>query len=517
MRRDSIRFIGAAFLGGVLAVLCSCGRNDIPMRETKMTPVIAPTDTRLSRGIGPALAIHPGKAGIYPLPVSRDAFAARGALARTAERSLDIQYYIWQGDITGYFLFEAVWQAAERGVHVRLLLDDNNTAGLDTTLAALDAHANIEVRLYNPLFHRRARWLNYITDFRRVNRRMHNKSFTVDNTVTVVGGRNIGDDYFAAGHGMAFDDLDVVAVGPVVDQVARSFDLYWNSASAFPAAQVLGDVPADALAQLKEKFAAIHADAESAEYLESLRQTPIVTGLCNGDLAMQWEDARLVYDSPAKTLDPETDKAALLLTQLLRTVGDPATGFDLVSPYFVPMAQGTEDLAALAARGVKVRILTNALESTDVGAVHAGYSKRRKDLLRAGVQLYELKRAGGPNGESSRHSGGNSSASLHAKTFQVDGKRIFVGSFNFDPRSAVLNTEMGVVIESPELARELQGVFDVKVALLAYEVRLQKDGSIQWIERTSQGQKVYDTEPGVGWMRRFGVGVLSFLPIDWML
>ena len=481
-----------------------------------MAPVFATTETRLSLGITPALGMHPGKAGVYPLPVARDAFAVRGALARTAERSLDIQYYIWQGDITGYLLFEAVWQAAERGVHVRLLLDDNNTAGLDTTIAALDAHANIEVRLYNPLFHRRMRWVNYITDFRRVNRRMHNKSFTVDNTVTVVGGRNIGDDYFAAGHGMAFDDLDVVAVGPVVDQVARAFDLYWNSASAFPAAQVLGDVAPDALAQLKEKFADTHADAESTEYLESLRQTPVVAGLCDGDLAMQWVDARLVYDNPAKTLDSETDKDALLLTQLLRTVGDPVAGFDLVSPYFVPMAHGTEGLAALAARGVKVRILTNALESTDVGAVHAGYSKHRKELLRAGIQLYELKRAKAPDGEASTQRSGNSSASLHAKTFQIDGKRIFVGSFNFDPRSAVLNTEMGMVIDSPELAKGLETVFESRLAPLAYEVRLQ-DGSIQWIEHTSQGQKVHDTEPGVGWMRRFGVGVLSLLPIDWML
>ena len=401
-------------------------------------------------------------------------------------------------------------------MHVRLLLDDNNTAGLDATIAALDAHANIEVRLYNPLFQRRVRWLNYITDFRRVNRRMRNKSFKVDHTVTIIGGRNIGDDYCAAGHGVAFADLDVVAVGPVVDQVAKAFDLYWQSASAFPVAQVLGQVAPDALGQLKEKFATTHTNPESAEYLESLRQTPLVTGLRNGDLSMQWVDARLVYDNPAKTLDVETDKGALLLTQLLRTVGDPVTGFDLVSPYFVPMAQGTQDLSALAARGVRVRILTNALEATDVGAVHAGYSKRRKDLLRAGVQLYELKRANAPDGEMSRQSSGNSSASLHAKTFQLDGKRVFVDSFNFDPRSAVLNTEMGMVIESPELAQDLETVFDARLALLAYEVRL-NDGSVQWIERTAQGQKVHETEPGVGGMRRFGVGVLSLLPIDWML
>ncbi len=515
--KNSVSVIAAALLGAVTVFLGGCGRNDVPLTQATMTPTIAATDTRLGRGIGPTLIAHPGKTGIHPLPLPRDAFAARGLLAKGAERSLDIQYYIWQGDITGYLLFEAVWQAAERGVHVRLLLDDNNTTGLDATLAALDAHASIEVRLYNPLFHRRMRWINYVTDFKRINRRMHNKSFTVDNQVTVVGGRNIGDDYFSAGHGIAFDDLDVLAVGPIVGDVAKAFDLYWNSASAFPVAQVLGDVAPEALAQLKEKFAAMHAEPESAEYLESLRQMPIVTALCNGDLSMQWADARLVYDNPAKTLDSKTDKDALVLTQLLVTAGSPVAGFDLVSPYFVPMAHGTEALTALAARGVKVRVLTNALESTDVGAVHAGYSKRRKELLRAGIQLYELKRANASKSEYAKQSAGNSSAGLHAKTFQIDGARMFVGSFNFDPRSAVLNTEMGVLIDSPALAQDLKTVFDSKLSLLAYEVGLNDDDSLQWIERTPLGEKVYDTEPGVGVMRRAGVGFLSLLPIDWML
>ncbi len=205
-----------------------------------MTSALQDTDTtRLGRGVAPGLAAHPGKTGIYALSRGRDAFAARVLLAGAAERSLDVQYYIWHGDHTGYLLFEALWQAAERGVRVRLLLDDNNTSGLDATIAALDAHPNIEVRLYNPLVHRTARWTNYVTDFRRVNRRMHNKSLTVDNQVTVVGGRNIGDDYFAAGHGVAFADLDVIAVGPAVHEVSTAFDLYWSSASAYPAEKLL--------------------------------------------------------------------------------------------------------------------------------------------------------------------------------------------------------------------------------------------------------------------------------------
>lgn len=483
-----------------------------------MSSAIQDTDaTRLAKGIAPVLAEHPDKTGIHALPVPRDAFAARGLLAGAAERSLDAQYYIWHGDHTGYLLFEAAWRAAERGVRVRLLLDDNTTGGLDAIIAALDAHPNIEVRLYNPLVNRTARWTNYVADFQRVNRRMHNKSFTVDGQATIVGGRNIGDEYFAAGRGVAFADLDVVAVGPAVQEVSKAFDLYWNSPSAYPAEKLVGQAPPDAAARLETTFAATRADPQAAQYVESLKQTPLVTDLSAGRLALEWTAAQLVYDDPAKTLDTARRKDVLLLTRLLEHAGRPAAQFDLVSPYFVPMAQGTATLQALAARGVRVRVLTNSLESTDVGAVHAGYAKRRKALLRAGVRLYELRRAAVAKPPGDKRIGGSSSASLHAKTFQIDGERIFVGSFNFDPRSATLNTEMGLVIDSAVLAGNLQAFFDTEVPLVAYEVRLTDDGGLQWIERTPQGEKVHHTEPGASALRRAGIGFLSILPIEWLL
>ena len=255
----------------------------------------------------------------------------------------------------------------------------------------------------------------------------------------------------------------------------------------------------------------------SEEYLASLRDTSLVTDLGNGQLPLVWADAQLVYDDPAKTLDTENRRDDLLLTRLLQTIGHPANRFDLVSPYFVPMAQGTADLVALAGRGVKVRVLTNALEATDVSAVHAGYAKRREALLRGGIQLYELKRGSMPKPPGGMQTGGSSSASLHAKTFEIDGDRIFVGSFNFDPRSAKLNTEMGVVIDSPVIAQQLKASFDNTVPLDAYEVVLTAAGNLQWIERTPQGEKIHDTEPGTSAMRRALVGFLSLLPIEWML
>lgn len=434
---------------------------------------------------------------------------------RTAAR------FIWRcnGDQVGYLLFEALWRAAERGVRVRVLLDDLNTGGLDPTIAALDAHPNIEVHLYNPLVQRGARSLNFLTDFTRVNRRMHNKSFTADNQVSVVGGRNVANEYYGAGGGVVFADLDVIAVGAAVCEVSKEFDLYWNSPSAYPAANFVGTRGPDAAADLQARFAATRADPESVAFLESARTTPLVRDLLGGRLALEWTLARAVYDDPAKTLDTTARTDVLLFPELVRTIGRPEKSFDLVSPYFVPGDDGTATLVALAGSGVKVRILTNSLASAEASIVHSGYAKRRKDLLRAGIQLYEIKTTAAQEARDEKVKlGSSSSSALHAKTFAVDGSRVFVGSFNFDQRSARLNTEMGLVIDSPALARQLAERFDRAAPLVAYEVRLGPDGhSLEWIERTAAGETRHDTEPGTTWFQRWSVDVLSIFPVDWML
>jgi cardiolipin synthase C len=228
---------------------------------------------------------------MHPLHAPRDAFAARVLLAAAAERSLDVPYYIWHGDATGYLLFDAMWRAAECGVRVRLLLDEANTAGLDETIAALDAHPNVEVRLYNPVANRGARVLDFVTDFARVNRRMHNKSFTVDNQATIVGGRNVGNEYFGAGDDVVFADLDVLAVGAVVRDVSRELDAYWNSPSAYPAASVVVAAGADAAERLAARFTATRADPASV-YLEAVRDAQLIRDLLEGGLALEWTSAR---------------------------------------------------------------------------------------------------------------------------------------------------------------------------------------------------------------------------------
>ena len=512
--------IPSAVIVALLVLISGCASLPSLEGRTTTTALIDTTGSLLGRALVSDVAANPGRTGIHALPNPQDAFAARLLLADAAEKSLDAQYFTWHGDETGYLLFQGLWQAAERGVRVRLLLDDFYTAGLDPLIAALNGHPNVEVRLYNPLVQRTARMLNLATDFARVNRRMHNKSFTVDNQVSIVGGRNIGNEYFAAGSGIAFADLDVIAVGAAVSDVSKQFDLYWNSPSAYPVAKLVRATAADGVTKVEAMFAATGADPGSAAYLETARASPIVRNLLGRKLDLEWVRTRLLYDDPAKTLDTNAGSDVLLFPELVRAVGPAEKSFDLVTPYFVPGDAGTAALAALANRGVKVRILTNSLASNDVKAVHVGYAKRRKDLLRAGVTLYELKPTAAQQSveQDLPWFGSGSSSALHAKTFAVDRSRGFVGSFNFTPRSELLNTEMGLVIDSRTLAERLAEIFDTVVPLVAYEVRLSSDDrTLYWIERTGSGEVRYDTEPGTSWFLRSRVDMLGILPIEWLL
>jgi len=421
--------------------------------------------------------------------------------------------------MTGTLLIEALCAAADRGVRVRLLLDDNNTSGLDTILAMLDSHPNIEVRLFNPFVTRRLRAFGYLTDFARLNRRMHNKSFTADNQATVVGGRNVGDEYFGATDDVLFADLDVLAVGPVVDEVSRSFELFWSSGSSCPVDRLLPTVKPAAREEIASAARRTESSPEAASYTRAVRDSIFVRELTQGTLEMEWAVAHAFSDDPAKGLG-KAPAEALLARRLEEVLGPAASDFELISPYFVPTAAGVAWFEDMARRGVKVKVLTNALEATDVSFVHAGYAKRRKALLRAGVTLYELRRssdAGSGRRPRSAGGSGSSGSSLHAKTCGIDGARLFVGSFNFDPRSAELNTEMGVVIESTRLAKVIDDVFRDRIPIDSYEVRLSDGGGLIWMERGEEESIRHDREPGTRLWQRVWVRFLSVLPIEWLL
>ncbi len=435
----------AGLFANIVGLIIICGGavqgcTSLPSLEGRsVTSAYAESDTAgtlIGKAILPSVANHPGLSGVNVLVDGRDAFAARVMMADHAERSLDVQYYIWRNDTTGTLLLAALQAAAERGVRVRLLLDDHGTSGLDTTLALLDAHPNIDVRLFNPYAMRSLRVLGFLADFSRLNRRMHNKSYTVDGLATIVGGRNIGDEYFDATGEVLFSDVDIMAVGPVVSAVGRDFDRYWNSGSAYPAASLLPAPEAGDGAAFKARAAQVAAAPEAQAYMKAVRGSNLVTDMDQRTVPLEWAPVTLVSDDPAKALGKASEEHTVA-HNLPRMLGEPLRSVDLVSPYFVPGAKWTPRLGKLASSGVKVRILTNSLEATDVAAVHAGYAKWRKDLVGAGVTLYELKRVwpseGAPKPAGSGI-GGSSSSSLHAKTIAVDQERVFVGSFNFDPR-----------------------------------------------------------------------------------
>jgi putative cardiolipin synthase len=495
-----------------------CARlPDLEPRTPSMT-LQATAGTRLGRAVAPLLAAHPGTSGFAGLVQGRDAFAARDRLAAAADRTLDIQYYIWHAVMSGMLLFDAVCQAADLGVRVLLLLDDNNTRGLHPILAALDSHPGIEVRLFNPFTHRRLRYLGYLTDFARLNRRMHNKSFTADNQATIIGGRNVGDEYFGAGEEPLFLDLDVLAVGPVVNDVSADFDRYWASASSYPAGRIIEPPTAASIAMVADSASRVRRGPDAMAYLQALESRPFVQALLTGTIEFEWADARMLSDDPAKGLG-RAPEDGLLVDRLREVLGAPTSELELVSPYFVPGSAGVEALATLVREGVSITILTNSLEATDVAAVHAGYAKRRKPLLEAGVRLFELKRAAADTRAILRDQGltGSSASSLHAKTFSVDRRRVFIGSFNFDPRSHRLNTEMGFVIASPALARRIADGFAREIPGRSYEVRLAPSGRVEWVEPLEQGETVHFQEPGTCAWQRALVGLLSLLPIEWLL
>ncbi|MCT4704262.1 phospholipase D family protein [Enterobacteriaceae bacterium H20N1] len=472
--------------------------------------------TRLGRAITPTTTEHPGLSGIHTLADSLDAFAARYLLCGMAEKTLDVQYYIWEDDMSGRLLFSALLKAAERGVRVRLLLDDNNTSGLDDTLRLLNSHPHIEVRLFNPFSFRLFRAIGYLTDFARLNRRMHNKTFTVDGETTIVGGRNIGDAYFGAGEQPLFSDLDVLAVGPVVADVCQDFERYWSCQSVSTLDKVL-DVDEETLQQRVQLPENWRDDPIARRYLDRLTTSQFATHLVSRTLKMYWAKTRLLSDDPRKG-QGRARNHTLLPQRLLKVIGQPQQQIDIISAYFVPTRAGVAQILGLVRKGVKIAILTNSLAANDVAPVHAGYARWRKKLLRHGVQLFELKpQHGGGDIPHDRGLTGNSGSSLHAKTFSVDKQQVFIGSFNFDPRSAMLNTEMGFVIESATLAEDIHERFSQSQRKAAWELRLDRWGRVNWVESNDGKEIVWKKEPHTRFWQRVLVRLVYRLPVEWLL
>lgn len=494
--------------------------------NTNRTPsyVIADTgNTMLARALAPRLAKNPGQSIFYPLGNGPDALTARIALARAAQKTLDIQYYIYDVDTTGSALMGELIDAADRGVRVRILIDDIHTGKQDKTWVAIDSHPNIEVRIFNPFANRKLRWAEALVDFGRVNRRMHNKQMTVDNLVTIVGGRNVGDAYFSAKPDMDFSDLDVMVAGPVVPQASRVFDAYWNSDLAYPVVTLAAEGK-DAPAELRAFRKGIEAKGDSARaspFVQELLDSGLARGIELGHLPGYLGGARVIADKPDKIEDSPDDPSTHAIPQLRAMMEKAERELVIVSPYFVPDDENEKWLIGIAKRGIKVRVLTNSYAATDVAAVHAGYSPRRKSLLRAGIELYELKPTANAELARSRTRArmfASSRASLHAKTYVVDRHLLFIGSLNLDPRSIKLNTEMGVILDSPQLATRLVEDMDKRLLDIAYRVALRKDEnggeSMTWTTRDNGKETTFDAEPGMNVWQHIGNGILRVLPVE---
>ena len=501
------------YLIALIAILTACASVDFDSPKPVSTAVTDTGGTYLGKQLEGLAEQHPGESGFYLLGNGIDALAARLLLAEKAERTLDAQYYLIKNDIVGRAFINALLRAADRGVRVRLLLDDIFTSGYDAGMAGLDSHPNFEIRIFNPFARRSARFMDGITSFSRINRRMHNKSFTVDNQVTIIGGRNIADEYFGARVDAKFGDLDVVGIGPVVNDVSDMFDTYWNHERAAPigAFAKMPDDPAAELARLRAALEESRQQVDGTIYAEAVKDKvleyiEIDTG------PFTWAPYTLAVDSPDKSIKSKAADAASIKTALRESLLSARTEAIIISPYFVPLKSGIEAIIKIQRSGVDVTVITNGLAANNQSSVHGGYAPSRKPLLKAGVKIYEVRPDADVAGSELTAASG-AKATLHTKAFIIDRREIFIGSFNFDPRSANINTELGVIIRSPELATQTAIRIDASIARQTYEVFLNEKGSLRWRGFEDGQEVIFDKEPQTTWWQRFKAGFMRMLPI----
>ncbi|HVN34735.1 MAG TPA: phospholipase D family protein [Casimicrobiaceae bacterium] len=530
---------GAAFCRGFAATLAAialfaggCATlppgMDGPKKVT--TALELPESTALGARFGAQAKLHPDLSGFRLLVGGTDSFLLHEQIAARVERTLDVQYFLLQQDDTGKLVLQALLEAADRGVRVRLLLDDAEAFDGGSTIRPLAAHPNIEIRIFNPFVVRRElsmfRWAEFVVGARRLNYRMHNKLFIGDNAIAVTGGRNVGDAYFQASAQIEFGDFDLAVVGPMVQALSRSFDKYWNDKLAIPVETLPLGKPTQAELDACRKALAAHKEKmATSSYVLSLPKRDLLAEALVGKPSVVWARAQLAYDTPDKAQVERDDQPGhLMWHRVAEAVEGTQRDLILVSPYLVPGEGEIALLRRLRERGIRVRILTNSLASTDMPIVHVGYMRSRVSLLEAGCELYEVRPVPGKP-EAARgaiKSGSSSQFGLHAKVFVIDGRRAFVGSMNFDQRSLDINTEIGLIVDSPQIAREIAARFEAIVQPAnSYRVVLQANpgggDTIQWITEVDGKGVTFDAEPDVDPGKRALIQMLSVLPLDTML
>ncbi|WP_428352989.1 phospholipase D family protein [Methyloprofundus sp.] len=504
----------------VLTLLVGCATIDKEIVRIPSYALEGPELTSASQFIQADLDQHPGKSGFVLLDSGERAFTSRNAMTQIAEKTIDVQYYIWEDDITGAILINQLIKAAERGVRVRLLIDDVNSGGRDFGMTKLDTLANFEVRLFNPFENRSFQAFEFISDMSRLNHRMHNKSFIMDNTFAIIGGRNIGNKYFGVNADINFRDLDVLAAGPIVKDISHSFDVFWNSEWAIPIKALNKKQPSGQ--EIYQSLERLH------KYIENHKDFPYPIHRAQDEIYQRmnasksnliWADAEILYDDPVQKIDTGTGYQGII-PHLRQWVDETQDEILIESAYYIAGPGGAKRVRELRDKGIKIRVLTNSMATNDVAAAYVFYAKYREGLIENGVELYELR----PDMNAQRKFwsllASKSSASLHTKVIVFDRKKTFIGSFNLDPRSVDINTEIGLLIDSAELAEQVVAYMDVGTKSSdSYRLILEKEdqedeGKLVWISE-QDGKEVREySNPKSGFWRPVTAWFISLLPIE---
>ncbi|NNG80654.1 phospholipase D family protein [Acinetobacter sp. ANC 5378] len=511
----------AVLLSFAVITLTGCS---LPMNESKKQFPIQVHAEHWLNGSNVDTQITQGLTAYLSLDDAFISIASRLHLINKAQYNIDLQYYIWEDDSIGHMMLAELLKAADRGVKIRLLIDDQNGSQLDATLKQLAQHPNFEIKIFNPYTFRarKLRLFDYFFRFNQINHRMHNKLIIADGAIAVTGGRNISREYFDASENFQFTDMDILFYGNAVDHANQVFQDFWNDDLSYSVQQLLGDAKPEQLAKLRKYYELTALQKDQLKKRIELAEKQINQHL--KDSPINWAKAYFVADSPDK-IRGKTTHDQLIYRQMLNIMGEPKQHLELVSAYFVPTRQGTDYLATLVKNDVEVRVLTNSFLANDVPLVHAFYKKYRHDLLQSGVKLYEFK----PYIERHKRTWyevvtGNvipaknkNASSLHAKFFDIDGM-VFIGSFNFDPRSANLNTEVGLVVESDVLQNQISTSLDQYLPQIAYELKLNPQGEVIWLDHQKNGSIVeYNQDPESTKFQRFAMKVVSYFPIEWLM
>ncbi|WP_445344559.1 phospholipase D family protein [Acinetobacter bohemicus] len=512
-------FTHAVMFSLALITLTGCS---LPMNQSNKQPPIQIHAEHWLNGSNVDMQMSQGLTAYLALDDAFISIASRLHLINKAQHNIDLQYYIWEDDSIGHLMLAELLKAADRGVKVRLLIDDQNGTKLDATLKQLAAHPNFEIKLFNPYKFRKLRVIDYAFRLKHINQRMHNKLIIADGAIAVTGGRNISREYFDASDNFQFTDMDILFYGTAVQHANDIFHEFWNDNLSYSVPQLLGNGNQEQLSKLRQYYELTALQKDQLKKRIELAEKQINKHL--KDRPINWAKAHFIADSPNK-IRGEATNDQLIYSQMLNIMGEPKQHLELVSAYFVPTRKGTDYLVNLSKNDVRIRILTNSFLANDVAVVHAFYQKYRHDLLQNGIKLYEFK----PYIERNKRTWyevvtgnvipakGKNTSSLHAKFFDIDGM-VFIGSFNFDPRSANLNSEVGLVVESDVLQKYISRSLDQYLPQIAYELKLNKQGEIIWLDQHKDGSIVeYKHDPETTKFQRFAMQAVSYLPIEWMM